>query len=84
MKTFDLKEGGGDTAVTRANRHEYVGLYVRWLLVDSVKGQYAPFERCGGVGSVEGSRYFSQRFFFFFFCGARLPSLLWSVCFTVQ
>lgn len=54
VKTFDLKEGGGSTAVTRANRREYVDLYVRWLLVDSVKGQYGPFERC------------SRQFFFFF------------------
>ena len=45
VKTFDLKEGGGETAVTKANRKEYVDLYVRWLLVESVKGQYGPFER---------------------------------------
>lgn len=45
VKTFDLKDGGGDVAVTRANRDEYVDLYVNWLLVESVKGQYGPFER---------------------------------------
>ena len=45
VKTFDLKENGGDTAVSEANRREYVDLYVQWLLVDSVKDQYGPFER---------------------------------------
>ncbi|CAN0421962.1 unnamed protein product, partial [Laminaria digitata] len=45
VKTFDLKERGGETAVTEENRKEYVDLYVRWLLVESVKGQYGPFER---------------------------------------
>lgn len=45
VKTFDLKEGGGEVVVTKTNRHEYVELYVRWLLVGSVKGQYGPFER---------------------------------------
>eukprot|EP00903_Cladosiphon_okamuranus_P014085 g13092.t1 len=54
VKTFDLKEGGGDTAVTSANRHEYVDLYVRWLLVDSVKDQYGPFER--GFHKVVGGK----------------------------
>lgn len=38
-------EDGGEIAVTKDNRKEYVDLYVRWLLVESVKGQYGPFER---------------------------------------
>eukprot|EP00752_Nemacystus_decipiens_P004319 g3945.t1 len=54
VKTFDLKEGGGETAVTRDNRQEYVDLYVRWLLVDSVKDQYGPFER--GFHKVVGGK----------------------------
>lgn len=45
VKTFDLKEGGGNIPVTKANRKEYVDLYVQWMLVDSVKDQYGPFER---------------------------------------
>lgn len=45
VKTFDLKEGGGGIPVTKANRREYVDLYVQWMLVDSVKDQYGPFER---------------------------------------
>ncbi|CAM9162645.1 unnamed protein product, partial [Hapterophycus canaliculatus] len=47
VKTFDLKEGGGEIAVTSDNRREYVDLYVKWLLVGSVNGQYKPFESRG-------------------------------------
>lgn len=49
VKTFDLKEAGGETIVTKDNRKEYVDLYVKWLLVESVKGQYGPFERYGSI-----------------------------------
>lgn len=45
VKTFDLTEGGEDTVVSNANRREYVDLYVKWLLAESVKNQYGPFER---------------------------------------
>ncbi|CAN0125362.1 unnamed protein product [Scytosiphon promiscuus] len=57
VKTFDLKEGGGETVVSRDNREEYVDLYVSWLLVESVKGQYGPFER--GFHKVVGGKALS-------------------------
>lgn len=45
IKTFDLKEDGGNENVTNRNRQEYVDLYVKWVLVESVRGQFKPFER---------------------------------------
>eukprot|EP00536_Pseudo-nitzschia_multiseries_P003124 jgi/Psemu1/295109/fgenesh1_pm.44_\ len=41
----ELKPGGSNIAVTSANKEEYVMLYVKWLLVDSVASQYGEFER---------------------------------------
>jgi hypothetical protein len=50
----ELKPGGADIAVTSSNKEEYVLLYVKWLLVDSVKSQYEEFER-GFMQVMEGS-----------------------------
>jgi hypothetical protein len=44
-KRRELKLGGSDIAVTSDNREEYVMLYVKWLLVDSIYPQYDAFER---------------------------------------
>jgi len=41
----ELKPGGSDVAVTFENKEEYVMLYVKWLLVDSIGPQYSEFER---------------------------------------
>jgi alpha-tubulin suppressor-like RCC1 family protein len=41
----ELKPGGSDIAVTSYNKEEYVRLYVKWLLVDSIAAQYDEFER---------------------------------------
>merc|ERR1712008_164036 len=41
----ELKIGGSDIAVTSENKEEYVMLYVKWLLVDSIASQYDEFER---------------------------------------
>jgi ubiquitin-protein ligase E3 A len=41
----ELKPGGSDIAVTSENKEEYVMLYVKWLLVDSIGPQYDEFER---------------------------------------
>jgi alpha-tubulin suppressor-like RCC1 family protein len=41
----ELKAGGSDIAVTSENKEEYVRLYVKWLLVDSIASQYDEFER---------------------------------------
>jgi len=41
----ELKVGGSDIAVTSENKEEYVMLYVKWLLVDSIESQYGEFER---------------------------------------
>jgi len=52
-KTFDLVPGGGDVPVTNQTRHEYVRLYVKYLLEDSIERQFGAFQRgfhivCGG------------------------------------
>lgn len=48
-----LCSNGGSRAVTNSNRHEFVGLYIKYLLDTSVARQYEPFKRgfftvCGG------------------------------------
>ncbi|KKA27674.1 hypothetical protein TD95_002769 [Thielaviopsis punctulata] len=40
-----LCPGGADTPVTAANRHEYVDLYVRYMLDACVARQFEPFRR---------------------------------------
>jgi hypothetical protein len=52
-KTYDLVPGGADVAVTADNREEYVGLYTKYLLEDSISRQFGAFQRgfhtvCGG------------------------------------
>ena len=52
-KTFDLMPGGADIAVTGENRNEYIRLYTKYLLEDSISRQFAAFQRgfhtvCGG------------------------------------
>ncbi|KAJ3413109.1 hypothetical protein HDV05_008505 [Chytridiales sp. JEL 0842] len=53
VKTFPLVENGSDIMVTNNNRKEYVDLYIRHLVGDSVKRQFVAFRRgfhkvCGG------------------------------------
>ena len=53
VKTHPLKPGGDDTPVTNQNRHEYVELYIQYLLEDSISLQFSAFaegfhEVCGG------------------------------------
>ena len=43
-KRRDLKPNGSSIPVTAENKEEYVMLYVRWLLVDSIYPQYESFE----------------------------------------
>jgi ubiquitin-protein ligase E3 A len=50
----ELKPGGANIPVTSDNKEEYVLLYVKWLLVDSVELQYREFER-GFLQVMEGS-----------------------------
>jgi alpha-tubulin suppressor-like RCC1 family protein len=50
----ELKPGGANIPVTSDNREEYVIMYVKWLLVDSVKSQYDEFER-GFIRVMEDS-----------------------------
>ncbi|KAL7572697.1 hypothetical protein ACA910_008971 [Epithemia clementina (nom. ined.)] len=45
QRRVELKPGGADIPVTSSNREEYVMLYVKWLLVDSVQAQYDSFAR---------------------------------------
>lgn len=51
--SYDLVPGGGEVSVTQHNRVEYVRLYTRYLLEDSVRPQFDAFLRgfhsvCGG------------------------------------
>ena len=43
-KRVELKPGGANIPVTSSNREEYVLLYVKWLLVDSIQKQWEAFE----------------------------------------
>jgi ubiquitin-protein ligase E3 A/E3 ubiquitin-protein ligase HERC4 len=43
-KRRELKPGGSNIPVTSANKEEYVLLYVKWILVDSIYPQYEAFE----------------------------------------
>ena len=53
-RSVELKPGGANIPVTSDNREEYVVLYVKWLLVDSVERQYEHFER-GVMRVLDGS-----------------------------
>ena len=44
-RTVELKPGGADIPVTSENKEEYVRLYVKWLLEESINPQYDAFER---------------------------------------
>lgn len=44
-KRKELKPGGSNIPVTSSNKEEYVMLYVKWLLVDSIHPQFEAFER---------------------------------------
>uniref|UniRef100_A0A7S1CPI5 HECT-type E3 ubiquitin transferase n=1 Tax=Bicosoecida sp. CB-2014 TaxID=1486930 RepID=A0A7S1CPI5_9STRA len=44
-RAVELKPGGSDIAVTNENREEWVELYIKYLMVDSVKDQYKAFAR---------------------------------------
>jgi len=41
----ELKVGGSGITVTSENKEEYVLLYAKWLLVNSIEAQYGEFER---------------------------------------
>lgn len=52
-RTHELKPGGSDIAVTGENRKEYVQLYTKWVLDESISAQFKSFARgflrvCGG------------------------------------
>lgn len=44
QKRKELKANGSNISVTSDNKEEYVMLYVKWLLVDSIYPQYESFE----------------------------------------
>ena len=44
-KNFDLVPDGGDVNVNGANRQQYVELYTKYLLDDSIARQFAAFMR---------------------------------------
>ena len=43
LRRHELKPGGSQVAVTSDNRQEYVDLYTKWLLHDSIGNQFAAF-----------------------------------------
>lgn len=43
--TIELKPGGSDIAVTHENKQEYVDLYVKYVLEDSIKTQFDAFAK---------------------------------------
>lgn len=45
QRTHELKPGGKDIPVTSSNKEEYVGLYAKFLLVDSISRQFEMFKR---------------------------------------
>lgn len=52
-RTVELKKGGADIPLTNANREEYVRLYTKWVLEDSIARQFRAFKNgfikvCGG------------------------------------
>lgn len=44
-RKVELKPGGADIPVTSFNKEEYVLLYVKWLLVDSIQPQWDAFKK---------------------------------------
>lgn len=55
QRTHELKAGGKDIPVTSANKEEYVELYAKFLLADSVSRQFEMFNR--GFMRVMGGAY---------------------------
>mmetsp|Transcript_470 Transcript_470/g.1072 ORF Transcript_470/g.1072 Transcript_470/m.1072 type:complete len:1462 (+) Transcript_470:89-4474(+) len=53
-KRMELKPNGANIPVTSSNKEEYVLLYVRWLLVDSIQKQWEAFEN-GVMHVLDGS-----------------------------
>lgn len=43
IRTSQLKPGGADIPVTNDNRREFVELYTKWLLHDSIQTQFSAF-----------------------------------------
>ena len=52
MRRHELKSGGKEIEVTAENREEYVGLYVNWILTDSISAQFEAFK--AGFNRVMG------------------------------
>ena len=44
-RTIELRPGGSSITVNQENKEEYVRLYVKWLLEESIHAQYDAFER---------------------------------------
>lgn len=44
-RSYDLKEGGENIPVTAENKEEYIELYAKFMLVDSVSQQFECFKQ---------------------------------------
>lgn len=53
-RKVELKQDGSNIPVSKANREEYVLLYVKWVLVDSIQQQWDSF-RTGVMRIIESS-----------------------------
>ncbi|KAF1769544.1 hypothetical protein GCK72_001361 [Caenorhabditis remanei] len=70
LKTYELKEGGTDMAVTEANKLEYIELLVEWRFNRGVEQQTkAFFTGFNSVFPLEWMQYFDERELELLLCG---------------
>ncbi|CAI2308630.1 unnamed protein product [Caenorhabditis sp. 36 PRJEB53466] len=70
LKTYELKEGGADIAVTEANKLEYIELLVEWRFNRGVEQQTkAFFTGFNSVFPLEWMQYFDERELELLLCG---------------
>uniref|UniRef100_A0A1I7UEW2 E3 ubiquitin-protein ligase n=1 Tax=Caenorhabditis tropicalis TaxID=1561998 RepID=A0A1I7UEW2_9PELO len=70
LKTYELKEGGTDIAVTEANKLEYIELLVEWRFNRGVEQQTkAFFTGFNSVFPLEWMQYFDERELELLLCG---------------
>eukprot|EP01113_Clastostelium_recurvatum_P027568 TRINITY_DN3328_c0_g1_i4.p1 TRINITY_DN3328_c0_g1~~TRINITY_DN3328_c0_g1_i4.p1 ORF type:complete len:788 (-),score=217.69 TRINITY_DN3328_c0_g1_i4:51-2093(-) len=70
-RVHELIPGGEHIPLTNENRHQYVDLYVRWLLVDSVARQFDSFkDGFQAVCNSEGMKLFRYEELELLICGS--------------
>eukprot|EP00357_Protocruzia_adherens_P016873 CAMPEP_0115013580 /NCGR_PEP_ID=MMETSP0216-20121206/25504_1 /TAXON_ID=223996 /ORGANISM="Protocruzia adherens, Strain Boccale" /LENGTH=720 /DNA_ID=CAMNT_0002383029 /DNA_START=44 /DNA_END=2206 /DNA_ORIENTATION=+ len=72
FKLEDLKPNGGAIPVTKANRHEYVDLYVDWFFNKSCEAQFRSFLRgFGEVCDSDAYNFFNHEELELLVCGSK-------------